>query len=304
MSEEVEAMNGLTIVGVNGSAASKRALEWAADRVAERGGRLEILCVVDLTLGAALFGSRVDPAVIASGILEDARRTTLGRLPDLAVTTKWLDGRPSRELIRRSHAARLIVIGTDKRPNATGARIGTLPLHVAAKADCPVAVIPEFGSVERHGVVVGVDRSPESLSALTTAVQEASWLDTEVLALHAWDVPPVLQRGLDSELRLDPRFEEAERRVVLDAIRDLGFHEDARIVPEIVRENPAAALIERARTAQLLVVGTRGRGRVASSVLGSVSHDVLVNITSPVIVVGGTYEFVVPDGLSETEEDW
>lgn len=118
------------------------------------------------------------------------------------------------------------------------------------------------------------------------AAQEASWLGTDVLAVHAWNVPPVLERELSAGLQPDPRFEEAERRVVLDAIRDLKLGEAVHIVPETVRENSAIALIFRARTAQLLVVGTRGRGRIASSVLGSVSHDVLVNLPCPVIVVG------------------
>ncbi|HEV7185636.1 MAG TPA: universal stress protein, partial [Leifsonia sp.] len=295
---------GLTVVGVNGSAASERALIWAADRVAERGGRLEVLCVVDLMFGAALYGSHFDPVANASAILEDAERATRLRHPDLDVTTKWLDGRPSRELIRRSRAAGLIVIGTDKLPTTIGPRIGTLPLQLAAKADCPVAVIPELGTSARRGVVVGVDRSAESASALAVAVQEASWLDADVIALHAWDVPPVFQRGLDADLRPDPHFEEAERRVVPETIRNLGFHEDARIVSELVRENPAVALIERARKAQLLVMGTRGRGRLASSVLGSVSHDVLVNIASPVIIVGEPYGFVAPGMPAGTEEDW
>ena len=304
MGEEAVVTTGMTVVGVNGSAASERALVWAADRVAERGGRLGILCVVDLKFGAALYGSQFDPVANASAILEDAERTTRLRHPYLDITTSWLDGRPSRELIRRSGTAGLIVIGTDKRPTTTGPRIGTLPLQLAAKADCPVAVIPELGTGERHGVVAGVDRSAESASALAMALQEAGRLDAEVIALHAWDVPTVFQRGLDADLRPDPRFEEAESRVVPETIRELGFHENGRIVPELVRENPAVALIERARTAKLLVMGTRGRGRLASSVLGSVSHDVLVNIASPVIIVGEPHGFVVPGMPPGTEEDW
>lgn len=298
------ALKGLTVVGVNGSTASKRALDWAADRVAQRGGRLELLCVVDLTFGAAVYGSHFDPVANASTLLEDARRTIVDRHPTLDVTTKWLDGRPAHELIRRSSDARLLVVGTDKRADAAGPRVGTLPLQVAAKAECPVAVIPDVGTRPRSGVVVGVDRSAESLSALAVAAQEAAWLGTDVLAIHAWNVPPVLERELGVGFQPDPRFVEAERRVVLDAIRDLNLTEAVRIVPEIVRENSAIALIFRARTAQLLVVGTRGRGRIASSILGSVSHDVLVNLPCPVMVVGDAHQLISPDVLPESQEDW
>ncbi|MFF1635304.1 universal stress protein [Leifsonia sp. NPDC058248] len=254
-------MNDLTVVGVDGSTSSKRALDWAADRVATRGGRLDM-------------------------------------------TTTWLDGRPVHELVRRSATAGLVVLGTDKSPDASGPRVGTLPLTVAAKAECAVAVIPDIGRARRSGVLAGIDRSPQALTALATAIREAGWLGADVTALHAWNVPPVLEDELLPHVHPDPRFEEAQLALVVDAIDQVATSEAVRIVPEVVRQNPAAALIERARNAELLVIGTRGRGRIASSVLGSVSHDVLTNITSPVIVVGDEYEFVAADLLPESEEDW
>ena len=75
-------------------------------------------------------------------------------------------------------------------------------------------------------------------------------------------------------------------------------------MPEIVRLNAAHALVERANHARLLVVGSRGRGRIRSAMLGSVSHDVLTNITSPVIVVGDDYDFVTNEVDDSIEEDW
>ncbi|GAA1448901.1 universal stress protein [Leifsonia poae] len=281
-----------------------RALDWAADRVATRGGRLEILCVVDLAFGAALYGPRFDPVANASLILTRIEAAVRGRHPGLDLTTRWSDGRPAHELIRRSMDAALLVVGTDKTPGRAGPRIGTLPLTVAGKAGCPVAVIPDLGHTERHDVVVGIDASAEAMSALALGVREASWADDDVIALHAWSVPPVLRRDLTPDIHPDPRFEDAEQQIVLDAIHELGPTEAVRIVPEIVRLNAAHALVERASRARLLVVGSRGRGRIRSAMLGSVSHDVLTNITSPVIVVGDDYDFVTNEVDDSIEEDW
>ena len=290
-----------TIVGVDGSPASARALEWAAARVAARGGALHVVCVVDLAFGAALYGSRFDPAANARAIVDGAERLAHRHHPGIAMTSESIDGRPGRELVRLSGSAGLLVVGTDKGPGKPGPRVGTLPLTLAANARCPVAVIPDPGPMPRHDVVVGIDATPEAQSALALAVREASWADADVIAVHAWNVPEVFQREVAPDVRPDPRFEEAQRQIVVDAVQALGPTGSVRVVPEVIRANPASALIERARTAELLVVGTRGRGRFRSAVLGSVSHDVLSNITSPVIVVGEEADELTDDLDAEDE---
>ncbi len=190
MTGQDDVVNSATVVGTDGSVSAMRALDWAADRVATQGGRLEILCVVDLAFGAALYGPRFDPVANASLILSRSEAAVRGRHPAVDLTTRWIDGRPAHELIRRSTDAALLVVGTDKTPGRAGPRIGTLPLTLAGKAGCPIAVIPDLGATERHDVVVGIHASAEAMSALALGVREARLADDDVIAVHAWSVPP------------------------------------------------------------------------------------------------------------------
>jgi nucleotide-binding universal stress UspA family protein len=221
--------------------------------------------------------------------------------PDVTVEAHWVEGPPAGALLRESGTAALLVVGTDKRPDRPGTRIGTLPLKLAAKSECPVAVIPESPAPERNVVVVGLDRSGYARSALALAVTEASWRGAQIEAVHAWDVPEAFQRALDSGENVDAAFLERERAVVTEAIAEVPIARTAPIEPVVVRQNPAAALVERGVDAAVIVVGTRGRGRFVSSLLGSVSHDVLLNLPCPVLVTPKEYAFVVP---STPDDDW
>lgn len=281
-------------VGVDGSPASWRALDWAADRVAERGGELEAFCVVDLAVGSAVYGSEFDPVAAADGVLEQARQRIHARQPRVNPTTRWVDGHPARELVQGLEAHDLVVVGSDKLPEAKGPRIGTLPSRIAARAECVVAVIPAFDAEGRSGVIVGVDLAPHAHSALTLALREASWLKTSVHAVHAWGVPGMFERDVLPGTEPDPKFWTETQRILHDTIHEATQGTDESIVLDLVRQNPALALIERARTAQLLIVGTRGRGAVASALLGSVSHEILQNIASPVMLVGAHHDSAAP----------
>ncbi len=294
--------DGRTVVGFDGSPSAWRALDWATARVAKRGGTVEVVHAIDTRLGGAVFGPRFDLESTVELGLREARNHVHALVPDVAVEIRWVEGPPADALLREAAGAALLVVGTDKRPGRESPRIGTLPLKVAAKADCTVAVVPDCPEAERNVVVVGVDRSAYSRSALALAVTEASWLGAQVEAVHAWDVPVPLQRALDSGEHADPAFLEREQRVIADAIADVPIARTAAIDQVVVRENPATALLERAGGAVAIVVGTRGRGRLAASLLGSVSHDVLLNLPCPVLVTPKEYAFVRPSGPDDG--DW
>lgn len=296
--------DGRTMVGFDGTPAAWRALDWALGRVQRRGGALEVVTALDTRLGAAVFGPHTDLSETVEAGLHQAEAHVLSRAPGVPFHARWVDGSAFGGLIRAARDAALLVVGTDRRTDGTGARIGSLPLRLAAKAECVVAVVPDPGpsdrrSSKRNVVVVGVDLSPVARSALAFAVAEASWLDAEVLAVHAWDVPETFQRALDEGREVDPAFAAEESRVIPDAVADVPIAHAARIRPLLVRQNPASALIEQAREAALLVVGSRGRGSVAAAMLGSVSHDVLLNLPCPVIVTPHEYRYVTP-GTDDT----
>lgn len=90
--------------------------------------------------------------------------------------------------------------------------------------------------------------------------------------------------------------------MIPEAVADVPIARTAPILPVVVRRNPAEALIEQGSGAVAIVVGTRGRGRFAASMLGSVSHDVLLNLPCPVLVTPKEYAFVVPSGPDDRDE--
>ncbi|WP_431245674.1 universal stress protein [Leifsonia xyli] len=287
------------VIGFDGSPSAWRALDWATQRVDRRGGTLDVVAGLDTRLGAAVFGPRAEVTTGLEFELRQAQAHVRDRAPAVSADFRWVDGPPAGALLRAAEGASLLVVGTDRRTDGSGARIGSLPLRVAAKAECPVAVIPDMPDVERNVVVVGVDESPFGRSALALAVTEASWLRADIEAVHAWDVPEIFHRALDEGTDVDPAYLARQNAVVPDAIADVPTAHEAPITPVVLRQNPASALIERARGAALLVVGTRGRGRFTAAVVGSVSHDVLLNLPCPVLVTPKEYTFVTPDVAAE-----
>lgn len=134
-------------------------------------------------------------------------------------------------------------------------------------------------------IVVGVDGSAHARRALAFAIEEARRREARVDAVYAY-APPVYWAAPEFGV-LIPR---PESEVVEDATqlleRELGDVPDDVHVEPVVVEGPAArALLETAKGADLLVVGSRGRGGFMGLLLGSTSHQVVTHATCPVVVV-------------------
>jgi nucleotide-binding universal stress UspA family protein len=138
--------------------------------------------------------------------------------------------------------------------------------------------------------VVGVDGSDDSKTALAWAVAQATGRDAQIVALCTWLAPilPSDAIGQPALLMDWDRFE-AELRRHLDGIIASVRFAGAAVVPEItacVQQGKAArTLIENSEGAELLVVGTKGRGGLSGVVLGSVSRQCATHATVPVAVV-------------------
>ena len=149
---------------------------------------------------------------------------------------------------------------------------------------CPVAVIhdPADGPVESAGpVVVGVDGSRASELATAVAFDEASRRGAELVALHAWSDSVISAIPQAAWPDFQPEAEEtlAERMAGWQ-----NRYPDVRVHRRVVFNQPARNLVAAAESAQLLVVGSHGRGGFAGMLLGSVSSAVVNAVHTPVIV--------------------
>jgi nucleotide-binding universal stress UspA family protein len=157
-------------------------------------------------------------------------------------------------------------------------------VRVAAAAPCPVVVLPaDVEAAPQIGpVVVGVDDSPEAWEAVEFAAALARRWDERLCLVHAWEVPALGRRQPDVAQRSGE--EVARRRLDPLVARLRRDHPHLPIDVDLVRGDAVPVLLDRAREAALLVVGSRGRGGVTGLLLGSVSRELVLTAPVPVVV--------------------
>ena len=131
-------------------------------------------------------------------------------------------------------------------------------------------------------IVVGVDGSEQSLAALNWAIAEARLRNGHVRLITAWYYPPMASTVGDGVI--DDSFRQAAELVKVDALKAVAAA-GVDVTGEVVENSPATALLEAAKDADLLVVGSRGHGGFAGLLLGSVSAQVIHHAPCPVLVV-------------------
>jgi nucleotide-binding universal stress UspA family protein len=133
-------------------------------------------------------------------------------------------------------------------------------------------------------IVVGVDGSESSKSALAWAIRQARLTGSVVEAVIAWDYPATYGYAFPAVDDVD--FEKIATQAIAEAIADVAeAHEPVMITTTVVRDNPARALLNASTEASLLVVGSRGHGGFVEALLGSVGQHCVQHASCPVVVV-------------------
>ena len=140
-------------------------------------------------------------------------------------------------------------------------------------------------------IVVGVDGSASSQQALAWALDEARHRDAPVRVVHAWDFPYTQgEIAHQAGQAIRAPLQHDAHHIIDMALRNVGGLGDNVDVRRVVtRGAPVAVLVQAARNAQLLVVGTRGRGAFAGLLLGSVSQECAQRAPCPVVIVRGAH---------------
>ncbi|ASW55416.1 universal stress protein [Plantactinospora sp. KBS50] len=288
-------LTGPVVVGIDGSTIALDAVRAAARTAA---GRHRPLRVVHAFIWPII---NVPTGPISGGVADGGLRRQAERYvteavaeagkvaPELDVTGAVVDGAPVPVLLGESRDAALLVLGNRGLGGFAGLVLGSVTVQVSAQARCPVLVVR--GEPRADGpVVVGVDGSAGSAQAAGYAFEEAAWRGVPLVAVHAWLEPAPAGPGDMLPLVYDPDLLAAqEERVLAESLA--GFAERYPQVPvrrRLVRGSAAGALVRESESAQLVVVGARGRGALAGLLLGSVSHAVLHHAHAPVAVVRHT----------------
>ncbi len=283
------------VVGLDGSASSNAALDLAIHEATQRRRPLSLVHAfiwpyLHVPLGPSPYGPPEGGLRHeAERILADAYTRAQTAAPDLDIRGELVTGEAAQVLLDAARTAELIIIGDRGLGGFTGLLIGSVAVQLAAHASCPVMVAR--GTVDPAApVLLGVDGSPANGPAVGFASEEAALRGVPLLALHAWTHPVSTGPGDMLPLVYDPAAVEAdETRVLADALA--GWHDkypDVTVRRELVHAGARKALIDASSHAQLIVVGTRGRGGFAGLLLGSVSQAVLHHAACPVAVVPHT----------------
>lgn len=284
-------MNGI-VVGVDGSKQSLRAVDWAADEAVRRNVPLRILYVVT----PWLFDVPVDPRAGAmrawllyggEDIVGYAVDRAGERAPGLDVTGEQIGGQAAELLVDRAQDALMLVVGSRGRGGVGGLVLGSVAFQVASHARCPAVVVRDAPSEEYGEVALGVDGSPASTEAVGFAFGEASVRRARLHAVLAWPHPISTGPGDMQPLVYDPEVvTKGEERVLSECLSGWrAKFPDVEVVPEVVHARAAPALVRASEQADLLVVGSRGRGGFTGLLLGSVGHAMLHRSRCPVAVV-------------------
>lgn len=281
------------VVGVDGSTSASQAVRWAAAEAARRKTALVIVhsCMVVPVHAPHVAGSSeaYADAVFDHGRALLAEATTLATetAPQIEVTAELVSGGAAEQLVGRSASAQLVVLGSRGLGGFTGLLVGSIAVAVTTHAHCPTVVVRAPSSDAGAPVVVGLDGSPSSDAALAFAFEAAA---LRGVALHAvrtwWDLTAetAWQRGLTATNLAS--IEAAEQRVLAEQLATCAVaYPDVSVHQTLTRDRPAHTLVQQSANAQLVVVGTRGRGGFRGLLLGSTSQALVHHAHCPVAVV-------------------
>ncbi|KXI15816.1 universal stress family protein [Corynebacterium sp. CMW7794] len=295
---DVMAKEDIVVVAVDGSEASKNAVRWAANTAMKRGIPLRIAS--SYTVPQFLYAEGMVPP---KELFDDLQAETLEKIeaaravahevaPDIKIGHTIAEGSPIDMLLEMSHDVTMVVMGSRGMGGLSGMVMGSVSASVVSHASCPVVVVREDNQVTestKYGpVVVGVDGSEVSQKATHYAFAEAAARGAELIAVHTW-MDMQVQASLAGLSAAQAEWAEVEKEQgVLLTERLAEFQAEYPDVPVkkvIARDRPVRALADAAAGAQLLVVGSHGRGGFKGMLLGSTSRALLQNAPCPMMVV-------------------
>ncbi len=270
------------LAGYDGSPCSEEALSWAAREARTRGVTLTVChawappAPLPPTAGAAFRLARHGGEEVVARGLRHARALAG---PSADVRSLLAETSAAAALCERSAAAAVVVVGSRGRGGLAGLLLGSVSSQVVAHARGRVVVVRgHWRSAAGYlpgPIVVGAEGSTVSDPAVEFAFEEAALRDAPLLAVCALADAP---GSFGGARRIEADFEQGMNRWEKE-------YPEVAVLRKTVSGPPRAALLAASAEAQLLVVGSRGRGGVKGMMLGSVSQAMAHHAPCPVGVV-------------------
>lgn len=297
---DLSSISGEIIVGIDGSEQSYGALRWAVAEGARRGVPVRLVTAYSLPIfagsGFDVGYSVIDEDALASDVAQILNEAVarLGET-DVELRASVQTGDATGVLLELSKRAELVVVGSRSHGGFLGRLLGTVSTSLPGHAHCPTVAVPlSFGEAiekdpallgARRGVVVGSDGSDEARGAMLVAAEEAQRRGVKLVLVNALAPYTGAVNWVPSAVDFEAMYREIEalQRRAAEWIR--GYFPELEIEFRLIDGSPVQVLLEAGREADLLVVGTRGRGSVAGALLGSTSQGVLHHTKVPLMVV-------------------
>ncbi|WP_328835156.1 universal stress protein [Streptomyces europaeiscabiei] len=292
-------MSHPVLAGIDGSAHSSAAADWAAREAALRGVRLRLIHAPPPLPGAAVPLPAVDRLRhMGERMLQRTVADLSDRYPGLEVRGEQADDAPASALLAAARAAALLVVGTRGTGGFDGLAVGSVALRMAMTAPCPVVLVPQHhadafgeGVPAARGasqVVVGFDAHHPVSDTADFAFSAAETRGAGLRVVQAWAFPAdsVSPRTLAVTEEDRATWEDQEVLRLSDALR--AWQEKyprVTVRPDVMLLHPAEALLNTSLGAELLVVGRRTDPQAVEGRLGPITHAVLHHARCPVAVV-------------------
>jgi len=254
---------GSIVVGVDGSDASRQALQWAADQAALEGRPLFLVHVVDSISGPE--------GAAASTVLHEAAVVVEWREPDVEVHASSQVGHAGQILLDHAERASLLVVGSRGRGRARSVLFGSVSVAVGTRAACPVVVVrPHHPGIPRRGVLVAVDTAAASRTPLEFGYRMASTHGLPLTVLHC--VP-------------DDDVGDHERELAELVAGMTEKFPDVHMRRRLTRMRVSEGVLDQAVDMNLVVVGRHHRASRAGRGIGTLAANVIEHGACAVAVV-------------------
>jgi nucleotide-binding universal stress UspA family protein len=279
------------IVGADGTDNSKAAVRWAAREARRLGLPLRVTHAFDWEWREARYDQSYDyldsARKMADGITANAVYEAHVVARDLEVEGDPVVGNPAPRLLADSEDARLLVLGCRGRGGFNSLLLGSVSQRVATHAKCSVVVVRGRGETAEGPVVAGVDDSPNADTVLESAFEAAAARGSALTVIRGYAPPiPLWMAGMASVDLTTPMTELDEYQKLEEQLAPWRHkYEDVRVQLLVTEQNIASVLVAASAKAQMVVVGSRGHGVVAGTLLGSTSLQLLHHAECPVYIV-------------------